>query len=476
MAREWQVDAEGVLGAVYGATYAAAILKSGHHTLLSNKYVSPKFPVRGVWISSSTPLSNSSAISRRLLETGHNTVVADSCSLNEADIQELQNHKIQVTLTLANTDAPFCPLDKAWSESIKKLFDTKSSAQAILWTSGLLNSHFFRDPAARDATLADLVRAEMRFLEKIIEKNKKLIFYIPTKDHTDATQQMHWLPALIDDAGPRTTIAFSAVAGEPTHDHLPLHPLWNFFRTDPIPSRTPLLPIINAGAVAQGGGLWPYVNIDMLQHIHSRLNPLHFQGALHLAPAFPVQGSFLDAGLWTAGASLWLGIDPVRCFETWTEAFRPVLNTPAVSAAMEEGRQITLAMSRLRFSTQKPEEYRACAESLWARLEVLQISIKDPQFPTEEGRAALSHYFLSFIRDMRKMIAHTLQMAQQPFSKMISQEEMQESFWASAQAESAQGIRPSGQLSLPTIPCRGKEGSVLHHMFTESWIENGLRG
>lgn len=173
-------------------------------------------------------------------------------------------------------------------------------ADGIFWESSLLNPEFFLHPKAKEMTIAELVQEEMKKIEKEA-KGKGVIYYIPAADEMVALQQASWLETLCDEAGNQTFISFPAVCGNPVYDHLKPHPFWEVLRRAPDVSSTPLMPIINIGAVCQGEGLWPSFSFDLMQE---RFDRHHFGGIIGLCNEVPEKKGLLHLNLWVA--SMWM--------------------------------------------------------------------------------------------------------------------------------------------------------------------------
>lgn len=301
------------------------------------------------------------------------------------------------------------PRDPSWVDRMRHALDTLCQRlpflDALFWESGLLNPSFAQHPSAADATEADLVLEEMRCVEKALGGRTSLIFYVPT-DEEHARRQSRWLPVICDEAGDRTSIAFSSFRGSPWHDHLSLHPFWEILASSPDASATPLMPIVNTGMVGQGEGLWPNIPFDIFERCLSRCVRHRFEGPIALANQIPGYGGSLEC-------SLWMG---ARCSEEsaelladkWLKSRRLDLDFEAWRSLMRRTREMTLEISALKTMDAKKgkhshEFYRLQIESLLARLKFVQSNYETG--PKPGALPALADYFSAFSYEARRLLA-----------------------------------------------------------------------
>lgn len=266
----------------------------------------PAFPLRPLWVFDAP----TEAFCKSLCRMGYNAVIL----AGEVDPSLFQSYGLKVFIKPEIKN--FCPLNLSFKPGNDRV-------DGIFWESGVSNPEFLGDPGAFDLTLFDLVNKEMTLIEKSIG-NLELIYYMPL------CEEVYWLSDLMDNAGPRTTIAFSAVAGDPREDHLPRHPFWDTLRALPDISSTPLLPIINTGAVKQGECLWPAPPLDLLEQFLPRLTRHNFAGFVGMTTRVPESYGLLHLSLWAAAQALWHGKTPELSVETWLKAHRPDLNFSSV--------------------------------------------------------------------------------------------------------------------------------------------------
>lgn len=112
------------------------------------------------------------------------------------------------------------------AQSFDELQQILPEMEGVFWESCLDDPDYFSHHQARHALQADLVKEELSHLENQLKDQQILLFFVPCKHSESAQRQSVWLRQLHDGAGVNSFIAFSAVAGLETEDHLPPHPLW----------------------------------------------------------------------------------------------------------------------------------------------------------------------------------------------------------------------------------------------------------
>lgn len=340
-----QVEANSERNMAFALGQTLTALKSGH----LGEYLGvsrPCFPLRPLFITESQPVDP-----KNVCLLGYNAVILEG----NKERTLFQEYGIKVFAKAPQADV-----------------------EGLFWESALLQPDF----APFDLTLFDAVCQELKQVE---EMKKEVIFYVPSNG-----ERQHWLSDLVDRAGPRTTIAFSAVAGEPAADHLPLHPFWETLRSSPDVSSTPLLPILNIGAVKQGECLCA-LPFDQLEQVLPRLERHTFAGFIGLTKHVPEELGLLHLSLWAAGQSLWHRKAPKLSAETWCLAHRPDLNFSEMSEALDKMRGIAKGVSAIRAGC----EERPLADALLASLSWLDEKMK---------KGGFAEYYRRFAIDMRNQL------------------------------------------------------------------------
>lgn len=512
-----EISAQSPQGALYGASFAETALKAGH----SFEYMgdsSPKFPLRPLWLGGgncvnlgsrfgiSVPAFVSSGkidildkMCRRVLELGYNAIIIGnreqfilspddeipvSSLLNLLDVSHQYGIKVIIKVGLTGLEEGKrnrkCPRDPGFREDIQLLMQVLAqklpTLDYVFWESGLLHSEFHCHTSVRDCTQPELVLEEVKILEEEI-RLCPLLFYIPTMDLACARRQAVWMPSLCDDLGPRTILAFPATAGDPTADHQPPHPFWEALRHCREPSYTPIIPILNIGAIKQGEGLWPVLPFDLMDKYLNRCYRHKFAGVIVLTSCLPPRGGLLDCSLWTAAQLMWRDHPTGVLAETWFAAWKKELEYAAHSEVVRNVREIAVDLSLLRSLTNEKsrdafstDECRVITESLLARLKEMEvrIGIVDKKIHHKSAKPALSDYFTFFSRDARRIILHFLQCYNVSMFDVLNGGDVGESFWTQVSQGAGQGVRGGTKVSFLETPRKGSEGSMMEKIFLEN--------
>lgn len=507
---EIKVDAESAQAAVYGMSQLTIGAPSGHYAEFLGNW-NPRFPLRPLWIGCDAELIIAPGISltlpaflmrqqennldlfcQRVLELGYNSILLGSrdsslANLSEEFILDLETlcgifHDYALKVILKpnlsfESSLGKCPLNPQYADATQKHLRTfiqrVPNVNYLFWEGGFLHPDCIRHPLAHDATQAELVQAEVTMVEASLPKSTGLIYYVPAPDASIAKQQAAWMSPLSDQMGPRTILAFSATSGDPYADHLSPHPFWETLRRSPDVSATPLMPIVNVGAVRQGEGLWPILTFDMVDNYFSRCRRHSFAGVISLVNQLPNRGSFLDCNLWVSSQVLWKERPAFLMAETWFSSQRPDLNFHAMADALRAIRQFAIELSLLRsFQNEKHrdilsnEECRTMATSLLARLKHLEhIFEKEEKKRTKKTeRPTFFDYFTFFARDARRMISHFLQRFNVSSLQLREQDDMHDGFWTKATNINTKPI-------LLENPQKGTPGSRMEMIYLESRLQ-----
>ncbi|NGX42480.1 MAG: hypothetical protein K940chlam7_00760 [Chlamydiae bacterium] len=484
------LEAQSLKAAVFGVEQLNIGVKSGHLGESLGERVS-KFPLRPLWLTSFGRLAELpfgeklESICRGVVQLGYNAVCLpcheDEIEKNEFDkLEVFHDFGIQVILKLEiDQSEGECLLDHHFREKVQDFVHSLqqvSCVDYIFWEGTFTQREFQQHSEAQDLLLSDMAIREVRILEEALLEQRSLIYYLPCEDLLSAQEQAPWFSSFCDDVGKNTIVAFSAVAGDPAFDHQQPHPFWEIFRQSLDSLYTPLLPIVNIGAVKQGECLWPTLSLDLINRYLLPCNRHHFLGVLSLTPSLPKATSFLSCNLWVASQILWGQSQPERLVETWFAAYRPELNRSGFVETLKEIRQVALGISFLRYSSNEgelsKEECRAQAESLLAQLRRLQIVIENSETTRnqEDDKLTFKEYFTFFARDARRIILHFLQCNHVSVANVLNGEDMLESFWTAVNQPSGGGILAGVKPTLFEEPNKGEEGSAMRKIYEETTL------
>ena len=469
-----KIEAGCPIGAVYALSQAKAGSQSKHLAeILGTK--TPRFYLRPLWILGEVnpfnDLSKQHEACRRLLELGYNAVILDR-SIQSNTVSLLHDYGIKIIFKPMKITESF--LSVKYQHDLKNLLEDylSNGIDYIFWESGLYSQELEEDPLTRELTQEDLAHYEMKLLEETIAQNAGLIYYISTPDLYNADKQAKWMPRLCHDAGKKTIIAFSAFAGNPDEDHLPMHPFWETLRLSPDTLETPLLPILNGGNVNQGEGLWPILSLDLLNRFFTQMDRHRFAGAAIMTRTLPGRSGFLECNLWVAGRMMWESRSSYLYAETWCEAFRPDLNIKKFGAIFEIARRISVDLSILRAVLQgkyvePAEECRARAESSLGQLNYLVAIFSKVKGEEQAGVPFLADYVRYFERDARRIIMHALQSMNISLPNLMSGIDAHESFWTKLLESPGSGIRGAAKVALLELPNQGLQDVKMPMIYRE---------
>jgi hypothetical protein len=339
----------------------------------------------------------------------------------------------------------------------------------FIWVEGHYLHQDYREDAP-EATLLDLTAAEIKLWENSLGNEMSLIYYAPTKGGDCAKQQAEWLSVLCDEMGRKSLLAFPVVSGDPTSDHLPMHPFWKTLRESPDESGTGLLPVFNIGGIRQGEGLWPALHLDLIDNFVSRCRRHHFKGIVGLVNQIPVPGGILDCNLWVFGQSLWRHTPPRLLAETWFRAFKAEWMDDLLFEKLGEIRQIVLHLSWIRMMLEEKgnqdfslEEGRAFVEGLWGHLKLWELRNEhlEKKRLRRSSKSELCDYLTYFLRDARRFLIAFARAYNITLQTSKEEDEKQESFWT-------QGSKWKSDQTLLDKPVIGSAGSRMEQIYYEN--------
>ena len=438
--------------AIFGVGLIAAGVQSGHlGDYLDQRR--PKFPLRPLWFHR---VEDPEATCRRTLALGYNAVVLDSPEGEwNGDWGAFREYGVKLILKpewSSFQEKSF--LETATGDEItsrlRVLQRAAPEVDGVLWEGTFFREASDRHPSARDLLPLDLALREVCFLEKTLLEGRFLVFYIPYVGQ----EQAAWLPDFCDGVGPGTRVAFSAVCGDPTEDHLAPHPFWEVLRQRLDPCYTPLMPIFNVGAVKQGEALWPALALDIMSDIGARCRRHKFEGVISPVPRLPKPGSLLFGNLWMASHVAWGDTSPDLLAQTWLAAFRPEFD----SSALGDIRQAAVELGRLRYLSQNKgelssESSRVIGEALLARLKQMELGL-------DTGDDLFRDYFVLFAQDARRIIRNFFQTYHVSSGNFFAEKGDEESFWTSP----SEGMGPSTPFVVHEQPLKGAPGTLLRRL------------
>jgi hypothetical protein len=505
-----QLEAESLQGAVYGLSQWMTVARTD--SLAEWMGLShPRFSDRCLWLGGSyvceleggveitlpfrpSSLTDSSffRFCQHILHHGYNTVCLghykkmgpSQAPIEKIDLAALcrafQSFGLKVVIrpsfaSLLRAISP-CPLHPSFQQALEKGLTTIRTlpCDGLFWESLCHHPLFAVSPLADSLTLGELIREEMKQIERQLKPTSRLIYYIPAQDDQTAEKGAKWILFLSRYAGSQTTLAFSAVAGSACHDYLPAHPLWKYLRQCERIEGTPLLPILNGGSVELGEGLWPSLSLDLVEKFVSRCYRHSFKGALILTNQVPQMEGLLGCSLWVLGQSLWRTTPAHLLAETWFQAFRPDICVG--QEWLRRIRELTLNLGFIHSLTREDkensiarEDYRIKAESLLAQLQDLHCHVRN-QADHKTSFAPLPDYFSFFLRDARRILLHFLQHYNLPLSNLLTGGDVQPSFWSDASETGGQGLRGKIKITFREYPFFGEKGSPMHRIFSENHL------
>lgn len=437
-----RVQARHPLGSSYGCFQLSMASLAGHVAEYLGP-IKPRFPLRSLWIQGRSWLSigekvsvclpkfldtevredpeNSAALHlfcRRIISFGFNTVIfgkMNCSSIGEVDAGEGSLDAVIAVIRSYGLKVYLKP-------SVVSFEDVSGiECDGLVFESPL---PAIADRQARETgkTVAERVLGEVRALES--SWNRPLIYYSTCQNPIEAKRSAEALAKIVDDVGPKTHIAFSAVAGSATSDYLSLNPMFDQLRVSPDESATPLMCVLNVGAIGVGEGLWPTIPLDLITRVANRLYRHPFSGMICLTSALPDTEGLLDCALWTAGQVMWQRLSPELFVETWFLGRLPGVNPHQALAAIQRAREIVVEYGNLTHREGlSAEDCRLITEGILHRLGQLKSEAPDQLQP-------LCRYFE---RDAKKALYAVVQRYQIPLAKELSTQE--ESFWLSSQGK-----------------------------------------
>lgn len=300
--------------------------------------------------------------------------------------------------------------------------------------------YFFHEGAITqpegDLTLSETVVKDVQRLEKTMPAAAKLIYFVPFCEELSTEQSAHVILSVQREAAKGTIVAFSALAGNPLHDYLEPHPIWEKLRSSPTLQGTALMPILNAGGVFHGEGLWPGVCFELADLVCGGCRRHAFTGSIAIVNQMPPSGGFLEANLWVVGQTMWRETPPLALFETWLKANKPEGAGAHLLKLLKVVREVIVALGRLQLEPRDmmaEEERRIFVESVLARLRLIEAEAADlsKRRISKPSYVTVGDYLSFFVRDSKRVAKMHLPAAS-------INDDAQESVWTKPVGEGGQ--------------------------------------
>lgn len=374
----------------------------------------------------------------------------------------------------------FCPdrYEKQLKQAFEEFFSSVPQVDCIFWESQFSTELVTEFEDLKEQTFFERVSWEAKVVEKALGEKVHLLYHLPTPNQTVARDQAYCFETLCDELGRKTLLSFSSVAGKPHKDYLPLHPVWERLRASPDTSSTPIIPILNGGAIGMGEGLWPVLPFDQLESCFAHMHRHPFRGAVVLASEIPKRGTFLDCSLWVAGQMLWNQKSPYLLAKTWFLANRLWIGDFWDEGALRKLREVAVRVQRLLCSGEQEssiyyskEIFRMEAQGLIADLNSMRMMYSDREkiSSEEEGEfPSFCDYLRYFIRDAKRMILHALQQKNITLPNVLDGEDLYPGFWTSVEQGPQKGIGGQVKVKVLEEPSVDREDKVMGCIFSEN--------
>jgi hypothetical protein len=477
------IQAAGYLGAIQALQTIQIGIASQHLADFLGK-VKPRFALRPLWLENSLlPALNDPeklhVFCKKILQLGYNAVLLqDSGHLSVCN--QLQDYGLKIILKPSiEKIRTVSPLNKLFKEEItaylNKLKTDHIPFHYLFWESHWQHPEYARDPLAEDMVFPELVLAEAKAVESLLEEKQKLIFYLPVADEQSAKQCAAWMKRLTDDLSQKSILAFPAVAGDHRSDHLISHPFWNIYRQQTIPNSASIMPVVNVGALNHGEGIWPVIVQDLIDDYFTRGS--HFLGIISTLGHLPKTGGINDCNLWIASQKMWNDLPSASLIETWFAAYRPDWNYSYNSLNIKQIRFISKQLYHLRTLTNEKsrdhyssQDCRLMLESLLLQLNEIHLRLEKEERKRIKRSATptLWDYFTYFNSDVKKMIMQIAQSCNATITNIFNENDSKESFWTEMSSTAGQGLQANARITILNSPNKGNPNSRMMEIYQEN--------
>ena len=470
------------LGGAYGAAFLSTAAKGGHVGELLGHF-SPRYPLRPLWLSGEVWVNDGVRVAipgffteevlanpeefcqdfcQRIIEFGYNAVIFgarnDSATAEvSGGMRRLLDYirscgiKVIIKPTLA-VEESLCPVDpdynQATIQALKSWLAALGSVDYVLWESCGQDKRFTQHRKAERYTFYDLIVEEAAMVEEALGDKTSLIYYVPSSTTDQALQQAKWLPKLCDDVGSCTTLAFSAVSGQPQEQWRGMHPVWEAWRRCPDVSSTPLLPIVNVGCVGEGEGLWPILSTTRVDEVLVRMKRHNFAGMVGIANHLPTSTGFLACSLFAAGQAQWLGTTARLAAETFLAANHPDLNNDQIFHISDQAYQMVLKLAAL----QEGAGDRAVLDQIFSWVKEL------------ENNPLTTH----FVHDIKRLSVLTAKQLGIPCPNALGSEDCKGGFWTKTSQGASTAMATPATITMLETPFRDEADSGQAAVFDQN--------
>lgn len=270
--------------------------------------------------------------------------------------------------------------------------------------------------------------------------DKKLLFYFDFKDAYESEQCGEWMEEILDGVGPKTSLSFSSFIGDMRGQSFKKNAVWKALNDSWDSSTTPIVPLINAGGVDCGEGLWPNSPLTLFHNISSSLHRHPFSGILPFTRYLPLKRGLLRATLWSLGASQWQKQTPEELMELFLKAYFNIKHTHLIKELLHDSEEISHTLQKVQSNPQKEsKELALYLKYILSKVDILDFKIK--KMPKDH----LSYMFKMFVRDVKKKLLLWNQQWQLHINEIASGDDLKESFWIDIEHSSRGGLGGSVQ-------------------------------
>ena len=427
---------------------------------------------------------------KRVIEWGYNTLLlgavradevlkVSKTSLIEGFLQQLFTvfHKfgLKGILIPQINDFSISELlfDNKLQEFLSPILNSKETIDGIFWRGQALNKKDLMSVKFSNFTSYELFLKEIQLLEKVLSNQCSLYYYLP-----EALIKMRSGPQSIleacEEVAFTTNLLFPMGNGGLLDDFSSNHLVWNELKKDMSLINSPLLPVVNSGAIHFGEGLWPTFSFDLLYKSYQYLSSDQLKGAICMTNSIPISGSLLDCHLWTSGKILCTCDFPEYLFEMWWSKFS---NSSSHLICyfldlLKKFRKIALEViqfydicKRNDYSCSWRNEPKLFVESQVYQLKLLQYEIS--LISDEMAKKNIVEPFSYFLKDMNFFMLQGLQLCNVSIGNLLPTEFNDCSFWGGKSGNKREGVDVESESFFLTPYCN-HEDKVMNRIFKDN--------
>ena len=386
-------------------------------------------------------------ILEKLTEWGFNTLVFGAFSqVNESKIEANFSqiyqafHRFGVRLVY-RPKLQKKPGEDGFIEDLENFCHFVGDLDGIYWRSEINNPDYNEYPYTN--TYQDLLLEEHRQLKEAVAHvlpDPLLYYEIPYSPKGNSISLLEIQKELPID----THLVFSPFKGDAYEDHAPYQSLWNELKQQKHPSATPIAPIINAGGINQGEGLWPSLPLDLLTFLSQQT----LTSAVVVTHALPAATGLLEASLWITGQMLWHGNSPTDWFRIWAKSSHWNSSEDLTIPFLTSMRRLCLLLSEIKSILKKESKVKTDVWRLRVEGFLAELNYWDKQALPAQWKSLL----FPFARDARRLIFFALQQWNIPMGNVLGGEDIKEGFWTDISEVSTQGFGGAAKITLREFP------------------------